>query len=100
MQRVPTSDVRGVEGGAGFCFAHDRDQVAAREQPAQLAGGLVTSTAIRGGGRPASALDAGVPAAPILAYAEVLVSEQAKARNMGMEMEHPVEGTIRQLGFR
>ncbi|MDB5858275.1 MAG: CoA-transferase [Ramlibacter sp.] len=47
----------------------------------------------------AALLDAGVPAAPILTYAEALVSEQAKARNMVMEMEHPVEGTIRQLGF-
>lgn len=44
-------------------------------------------------------LDAGVPAAPILTYDEALVSDQAKARNMVMEMEHPVEGTIRQLGF-
>lgn len=44
-------------------------------------------------------LAAGVPAAPILSYDEALVSEQARARNMVMEMEHPVEGTIRQLGF-
>jgi crotonobetainyl-CoA:carnitine CoA-transferase CaiB-like acyl-CoA transferase len=44
-------------------------------------------------------LAAGVPAAPILSYDEALVSEQAQARNMVMEMEHPVEGTIRQLGF-
>jgi len=44
-------------------------------------------------------LGAGVPAAPILTYAEALVSEQAQARNMVMEMEHPVEGTIKQLGF-
>jgi hypothetical protein len=47
----------------------------------------------------AALLAAGVPAAPILTYAEALVSEQAQARNMVMEMEHPVEGTIRQLGF-
>jgi crotonobetainyl-CoA:carnitine CoA-transferase CaiB-like acyl-CoA transferase len=54
--------------------------------------------------RPADAwidalLAAGVPAAPILTYAEALVSEQAQARNMVMEMAHPVEGNIRQLGF-
>lgn len=42
---------------------------------------------------------AGVPAAPILTYAEALVSDQARARDMVLEMEHPVEGTIRQLGF-
>jgi crotonobetainyl-CoA:carnitine CoA-transferase CaiB-like acyl-CoA transferase len=40
-----------------------------------------------------------IPAAPILTYAEALVSEQAEARNMVMEMDHPVEGTIKQLGF-
>jgi crotonobetainyl-CoA:carnitine CoA-transferase CaiB-like acyl-CoA transferase len=44
-------------------------------------------------------LAAGVPAAPILTYAEALVSEQSQARDMVLEMEHPVEGTIRQLGF-
>jgi crotonobetainyl-CoA:carnitine CoA-transferase CaiB-like acyl-CoA transferase len=54
--------------------------------------------------RPADAwidalLAAGVPAAPILTYPEALVSEQAQARNMVMEMAHPVEGNIRQLGF-
>lgn len=47
----------------------------------------------------AALLDAGVPAAPIFTYEEALVSEQAQARNMVMEMEHPVEGTIKQLGF-
>jgi crotonobetainyl-CoA:carnitine CoA-transferase CaiB-like acyl-CoA transferase len=44
-------------------------------------------------------LAVGVPAAPIQDYAEALVSEQAQARNMVMEMEHPVEGTIKTLGF-
>ncbi len=47
----------------------------------------------------AALLAAGVPAAPILTYAEALVSEQAEARDIVLEMEHPVEGTIRQLGF-
>jgi len=47
----------------------------------------------------AALLEAGVPAAPIFSYAEALDSEQAQARNMVMEMEHPVEGTIKQLGF-
>jgi crotonobetainyl-CoA:carnitine CoA-transferase CaiB-like acyl-CoA transferase len=44
-------------------------------------------------------LAVGVPAAPIQDYAEALDSEQAQARNMVMEMEHPVEGTIKTLGF-
>lgn len=42
---------------------------------------------------------AGVPVAPIVDYAQALASEQAEARNMVMEMEHPVEGPIRMLGY-
>ena len=41
----------------------------------------------------------GVPAAPIYNYAEALVSEQAQAREMVLNIEHPVEGTIKSLGF-
>ena len=44
-------------------------------------------------------LAAGVPAAPIYDYAQALQSEQASGRQMVMEMEHPVEGTIKALGF-
>jgi crotonobetainyl-CoA:carnitine CoA-transferase CaiB-like acyl-CoA transferase len=44
-------------------------------------------------------LAAGVPAAPIYDYAQALQSEQARARHMVMEMEHPVEGAIKALGF-
>jgi crotonobetainyl-CoA:carnitine CoA-transferase CaiB-like acyl-CoA transferase len=44
-------------------------------------------------------LAAGVPAAPIYNYAQALQSEQARARHMVMEMEHPVEGAIKALGF-
>ncbi|MDM0078082.1 CoA transferase [Variovorax sp. J2P1-59] len=44
-------------------------------------------------------LAAGVPAAPINDYAEALDSEQARAREMVMEIEHPVEGTVKALGF-
>jgi crotonobetainyl-CoA:carnitine CoA-transferase CaiB-like acyl-CoA transferase len=44
-------------------------------------------------------LAAGVPAAPIYTYAQSLASEQAKARDLVVEMEHPVEGTIKLLGF-
>jgi len=47
----------------------------------------------------AALLAAGVPAAPIYNYAEALVSEQAQAREMVMEIDHPVEGTIKSLGF-
>lgn len=44
-------------------------------------------------------LAAGVPAAPIATYDEALVSEQAVARNMVLEIDHPVEGLTKALGF-
>jgi crotonobetainyl-CoA:carnitine CoA-transferase CaiB-like acyl-CoA transferase len=44
-------------------------------------------------------LAAGVPAAPIYTYAQSLASAQAKARDLVVEMDHPVEGTIKLLGF-
>lgn len=44
-------------------------------------------------------LAAGVPAAPILDYGEAVVSEQAVARNMVMQVPHPVEGEFKALGF-
>ena len=44
-------------------------------------------------------LAAGVPAAPILDYAEAVVSEQAVAREMVQMVPHPVEGEFRALGF-
>jgi len=42
---------------------------------------------------------AGVPVAPIVDYAHALSSDQARARNMVMEIEHPVEGPVKMLGF-
>ncbi|MGE8365088.1 CaiB/BaiF CoA transferase family protein [Cupriavidus sp.] len=44
-------------------------------------------------------LAAGVPAAPIYTYDEALVSEQAVAREMVLEIDHPVEGRVKALGF-
>jgi crotonobetainyl-CoA:carnitine CoA-transferase CaiB-like acyl-CoA transferase len=44
-------------------------------------------------------LAAGVPSAPIYNYEQALASEQSQARNMVMDIEHPVEGTIKSLGF-
>jgi len=44
-------------------------------------------------------LEAGVPAAPILDYGEAVESEQAIARDMVMQVPHPVEGHFRALGF-
>lgn len=42
---------------------------------------------------------AGVPAAPIYNYAESLASEQVVARQMVLDIDHPVEGTVKALGF-
>lgn len=44
-------------------------------------------------------LAAGVPAAPILDYAEAVVSEQAMAREMVQMVPHPAEGEFKALGF-
>jgi crotonobetainyl-CoA:carnitine CoA-transferase CaiB-like acyl-CoA transferase len=44
-------------------------------------------------------LAAGVPAAPIYDYEQALSSEQSEARQMTMTTEHPIEGTIKSLGF-
>jgi formyl-CoA transferase len=41
----------------------------------------------------------GIPAGPILGYPEAFASEHAKARNMRMEIDHPVEGKVPNIGF-
>ena len=44
-------------------------------------------------------LEASVPAGPISDYAEVFGSEHAKARQIKMTIEHPIEGAIPNIGF-
>ncbi|HXJ02080.1 MAG TPA: CoA transferase [Micropepsaceae bacterium] len=44
-------------------------------------------------------LAAGIPAGPILNYAEALASDHTKAREAVMEFEHPIEGTVKSIGF-
>ena len=44
-------------------------------------------------------LAAGIPAGPILNYAEALASEQVTAREAVMELDHPVEGRVKSIGF-
>ncbi|WP_127144648.1 CaiB/BaiF CoA transferase family protein [Pelagibacterium montanilacus] len=44
-------------------------------------------------------LAAGVPAGPIYDYAQTLASDHIAARDMVMEIDHPVEGPVRSLGF-
>jgi crotonobetainyl-CoA:carnitine CoA-transferase CaiB-like acyl-CoA transferase len=41
----------------------------------------------------------GIPAGPILTYPEAFGSDHAKARRMKIEYEHPVEGTLPNIGF-
>jgi len=44
-------------------------------------------------------LDAGIPAGPILSYPEAFGSEHAHARGMKMEIDHPIEGKVPNIGF-
>jgi len=44
-------------------------------------------------------LAAGIPAGPILTYPEAFESEHGRARNMRMEIDHPIEGTVPNIGF-
>ena len=44
-------------------------------------------------------LDAGIPAGPILSYPEAFGSEHAKARGMRMDIDHPIEGKVPNIGF-
>ena len=42
--------------------------------------------------------EAGVPAGPVLRYDEALGGEQLRAREMIVEMDHPLMGRVRNLG--
>jgi crotonobetainyl-CoA:carnitine CoA-transferase CaiB-like acyl-CoA transferase len=44
-------------------------------------------------------LGAGVPAGPIYDYEQTLASDHIAARNMVIDVPHPVEGSFRALGF-
>jgi crotonobetainyl-CoA:carnitine CoA-transferase CaiB-like acyl-CoA transferase len=44
-------------------------------------------------------LAAGVPAAPIYNYEQALATDHISARQMTMDVPHPVEGTYKSLGF-
>jgi len=47
----------------------------------------------------AQLLGAGIPAGPIYDYAQALDNDHARHRNMVMEIDHPVEGKVRSIGF-
>jgi len=44
-------------------------------------------------------LEAGIPAGPILTYPEAFDSEHGRERRMRMEIDHPVEGKVPNIGF-
>jgi crotonobetainyl-CoA:carnitine CoA-transferase CaiB-like acyl-CoA transferase len=44
-------------------------------------------------------LAAGIPAGPILSYPEAFESEHATHRRMCMEIDHPNEGKVKNIGF-
>ena len=44
-------------------------------------------------------LGAGIPAGPIYNYAQALDNDHARHRNVVMEIDHPVEGKVRSIGF-
>jgi len=44
-------------------------------------------------------LEHGIPAGPILSYPEAFGSEHAQARRMRMEIDHPIEGRVPNIGF-
>ena len=47
----------------------------------------------------AQMLAAGIPAGPIYNYAQALDNDHAHHRNVVMEIDHPVEGKVRSIGF-
>jgi crotonobetainyl-CoA:carnitine CoA-transferase CaiB-like acyl-CoA transferase len=78
-------------------FATNADRMANR---AALAAELESVLERRGTGDWVQVLlDAGVPAGPINDYAQVFADPHTQARDMVVEMEHPVEGTVRGLGI-
>jgi len=44
-------------------------------------------------------LDGGIPAGPINTYADALASDHARARELVIEADHPVERSVKLLGF-
>ena len=44
-------------------------------------------------------LETGIPAGPILSYPEAFDSEHGRHRGMCMEIDHPIEGKVKNIGF-
>jgi formyl-CoA transferase len=44
-------------------------------------------------------LEAGIPAGPLLTYPEAFEGEHGRHRGMCMEIDHPIEGKVKNIGF-
>jgi crotonobetainyl-CoA:carnitine CoA-transferase CaiB-like acyl-CoA transferase len=44
-------------------------------------------------------LEVGIPAGPIYDYEQALDNEHANFRHVSMEIDHPVEGKVKSIGF-
>jgi formyl-CoA transferase len=78
-------------------YLDNKDRVAHREI---LAAELAPTFATRPAAEWVDAfLDAGVPAGPINSYVEAFDNDHARHREAMIEIEHPVEGRFRALGF-
>jgi formyl-CoA transferase len=78
-------------------YRDNKDRVACREE---LADDLAPTFATRTSDEWVSAfLEAGVPAGPINSYVEAFDNDHARERRAMIEIEHPVEGKFKSLGF-
>lgn len=81
----------------------ERPEYQGRSRPAhveQLAPELQAILSTRSTAEWVAALDrAGVPGGPVLSYSEALAQPQAVARDMVVEVDHPVIGRMRALGM-
>jgi formyl-CoA transferase len=78
-------------------YLDNKDRVAHRRE---LADDLAPTFAERNAADWVDAfLDAGVPAGPINSYVEAFDNDHARARSAMIEIEHPVEGKYKALGF-
>lgn len=78
-------------------YVDNKDRVAHREI---LAAELAPTFAGRPAGEWVDAfLEAGVPAGPINSYVEAFDNDHARSREAMIEIEHPVEGKFKALGF-
>lgn len=78
-------------------FAHNPDRVRHRSELDAVVAAVVAG---RTRAEWIEALDAaGIPAGPINRVSEALAAEQARAREMVVEIDHPVAGVMRMLGL-